>query len=125
MPITPEELKLANADMKGSTNRAILFTTVNLTAEAPRLSAMLPDMQANIYTPEQFLALVRTKFTVKSFQEFLDKFQPCFFYRLVPPRETEFVADVVTDSVAEGEGETRRGGQRPCRRWLSARGSSA
>lgn len=96
MPITPEELKAANADMKGNTARAILFTTVNLSSDAPRLSNHLPDMQAGLYTPDQFRELIRSRFTVRSFQEFLDKFQPCFYYRLVPPRDKEEVMEVST-----------------------------
>lgn len=91
MPITPEELKAANNAMKGNTNRAILFTTVNLTTDAPKLSNELPRMMSGYYTPEQFHNEVNKKFTVKSFQEFLNKFKPCFYYRLVPPREVEEV----------------------------------
>lgn len=87
MPISAQNLKDANAEMLGNTNRGILFTTVNLSKEAPRLSNYLSDMAANIYTWDQFREIIQQKFTVKSFPEFLDKFQPCFYYRLAPPQE--------------------------------------
>jgi hypothetical protein len=86
MPITVGELKKANDAMLGNTNRAILFTTVNLAKDAPRLSDMLSDLQAGVYTWEQFRNLVKQKLIVSNFAEFLNKFQPCFFYRLVPSR---------------------------------------
>src|SRR5689334_11837090 len=83
--ISDIELKAANAAMMGNTNRAILFTTVNLAKDAPRLSDHLSDMQAGLMTWEQFNRdIVREKLTVNSFAEFLEKFQPCFFYRLIP-----------------------------------------
>ena len=87
MPITEVELKEANAAMLGNTNRGILFTTVNLSKDAPRLSNYLSDLAAGLYTWEQFNNIVKQKFIVKTFPEFLDKFQPCFYYRLSPPRE--------------------------------------
>ena len=87
MPITDVELKDANAAMLGNTNRGILFTTVNLSKDAKRLSGYLSDMAAGIYTWEQFRNIVRQNLTVKTFPEFLEKFEPCFYYRLAPPKD--------------------------------------
>lgn len=82
-------LERANQAMLGNTNRAILFTTVNLSPDAPRLSQMLAYLQHGVYTWEEFNAQVKQKLTVSSFAEFLDKFQPCFYYRLRPPMSAE------------------------------------
>lgn len=104
MPITRQELADANAAMLGNTNRGILFTTVNLAKDAPRLSAYLSDYVAGIYTWEEFRNRVQQKLVVKTFAEFLDKFQPCFFYRLAPAREPVNV-DLGGGDSQEGESE--------------------
>ncbi len=109
MPITELELKDANAAMLGNTNRGILFTTVNLSKDAPRLSTYLSDLAAGLYTWEQFNNIVKQKLIVKTFPEFLEKFQPCFYYRLSPPREMPSVdtgeASAEGDASAEGTDE--------------------
>jgi hypothetical protein len=102
MPITVNELKAANDAMLGNTNRGILFTTVNLSREAPRLSEMLSDLQAGVYTWEQFRNLVKQRLTVRSFPDFLDKFQPSFYYRLVPPPDA-IVVDTPEGDAAEAD----------------------
>ena len=128
MPITENELRGANQAMLGNTNRGLLFATVNVSKDAPRLEEMLARLQAGVVTWEQFSAQVREKLTVKSFPEFITKFQPCFYYRLRPP----------PGSVAEEEGEQRVGlsgrhglgvvledpseGPRACRSRLRPRG---
>jgi len=108
MPITPEILKAANTAMKGNTSRAILFTTVNLSSDPsqsdpPKLSKFLIDLQAGLQTPAKFSELIQTHLTVKSFQQFLDKFKPCFYYRLVPPRKSEIVPEVNTTQTGSAE----------------------
>ena len=87
MPITENELRKANQAMLGNTNRGILFATVNVSPDAPRLEEMLVRYQAGVLTWEQFNAQIKDKLTVKSFPEFISKFQPCFYYRLRPPKE--------------------------------------
>ncbi|GBC93879.1 hypothetical protein HRbin15_02381 [bacterium HR15] len=82
-------LEYVNQAMLGNTNRAILFTTVNLSPDAPRLSKMLAYLANGVYTWEEFREQVKQQLTVRSFPEFLDKFQPCFYYRLRPPVEVE------------------------------------
>lgn len=104
MPITENELRRANQAMLGNTNRGILFTTVNLSADAPRLEDMLAHLQAGVLTWEQFNSQVSDKLTVTSFAEFCDKFQPCFYYRLRPPvEEEEEFAEEYEDEEEEAE----------------------
>lgn len=111
MPITENELRAVNEKMLGNTNRAILFTTVNPSAEAPRLEDMVVQLQAGLFTWEEFYDQVKKKLTVRSFAEFLDKFQPCFYYRLRPPEETgaaevledQGIPEETGDEGAEGE----------------------
>lgn len=105
MPLTKENLIVANAEMLGNTNRGILFTTVNLSKDAPRLSKHLSDMAAGIYTWDQFRTLVKNELTVRSFPEFLEKFRPCFYYRLSPPKVTANV-DLTDSAEAVGADET-------------------
>jgi len=100
MPLTKENLDAANTEMMYNTNRGILFTTVNLSKDAPRLSNYLSDMAAGVYTWDQFRNVVKNKLTVRSFPEFLEKFQPCFFYRLSPAKE---IADVEVPEVGTTE----------------------
>ncbi len=113
MPITEKELQDANKAMLGNTNRAILFTTVNLSASAPRLEDMLAYLAAGVLTWEQFNAQVKEKLTVRSFAEFIDKFQPCYYYRLRPPEgavtgegaeDETAVADVQSEEGVSEEG---------------------
>lgn len=109
MAITPDDLKKANQAMLGNTNRAILFTTVNLSPDAPRLSRMLAYLANGVYTWEEFNAQIKQQLTVRSFAEFLDKFQPCFYYRLRPPASIESAAygnsEVTENSETSFEGE--------------------
>ncbi len=112
MPITVEELKNANAAMMGHTNRGLLFTTVNLSKNAPCLSKHLSDLQAGIYTWDQFRRKVQDELTVTTFPDFLAKFQPCFYYRLSPPREPisvdmgDMSADAAESGADAADGET-------------------
>ena len=97
MPITNETILEANRAMLGKTNRAVLFAKVNLDEfldpEAlerdreytPSLGGLLSRIEE--MSEEQFLALVRENLTVTSFSEFLDKFQPGFYYRVRGPQE--------------------------------------
>ena len=112
MPITENELRGANQAMLGNTNRGLLFATVNVSKDAPRLEEMLARLQAGVVTWEQFSAQVREKLTVKSFPEFITKFQPCFYYRLRPPpgsvaeeEEGEFEAEPPAEGEGVGESE--------------------
>ena len=96
MPITNETILEANRSMLGKTNRTILFAKVNLDEyldpEAlerdreytPSLGSLLSRVEE--MSEEQFLALVRENLTVTSFTEFLDKFQPGFYYRVRGPQ---------------------------------------
>ena len=94
MPITNDTILEANRKMLGKTNRAVLFAKVNLdeyldpdVAEDEReLTPSLGNMLARINdtSEEQFLTEVREKLTVTSFREFLEKFQPGFYYRVRP-----------------------------------------
>ena len=96
MPITNETILEANRKMLGKTNRAILFARVNMDEYldpelppeeremTPSLETMLPRI--NDTSEEQFIAEVRENLTVTSFREFLDKFQPGFYYRVAGPR---------------------------------------
>src|SRR5579872_1663684 len=80
--------------MLGRTNRAILFATVNVdrslepdTPEGsprptPSLVALLP--QINDMPDAVFLDQVSQSLVVRSFPEFLEKFQPGFYYRVFP-----------------------------------------
>jgi len=102
MPITELELKQANQAMLGNTNRGILFTTVNLSPDAPRLSKMLAYLANGVYTWEEFNSRVKQELTVRSFPEFLDKFKPCFYYRLRPPDIIESMS-YEPESQAAGE----------------------
>ncbi len=99
MPITNETILEANRKMLGKTNRAILFARVNmdehldpeLPLEERELTPSLETMLARINdtSEEQFIAEVRENLTVTSFREFLDKFQPGFYYRVAGPRAVE------------------------------------
>ena len=96
MPITHETIVESNRKMLGKTNRAVLFAKVNLDEyldpEAleqereytPSLAALLAQIEE--LPEEQFLSMVRENLTVRSFSEFLDKFQPGFYYRLRGPQ---------------------------------------
>lgn len=96
MPITNETILESNRSMLGKTNRAILFAKVNLDEyldpEAlerdreytPSLGSLLSRVEET--SEEQFLALVRENLTVTSFAEFLEKFQPGFYYRVRGPQ---------------------------------------
>ena len=96
MPITNETIMEANRSMLGKTNRSILFAKVNLDEyldpEAlerdreytPSLGSLLSRVEE--MSEEQFLATVRENLTVTSFTEFLDKFQPGFYYRVRGPQ---------------------------------------
>ena len=99
MPITNETILEANRKMLGKTNRAILFARVNmdehldpeLPPEERELTPSLATMLARINdtSEEQFIAEVRENLTVTSFREFLDKFQPGFYYRVAGPRAVD------------------------------------
>jgi hypothetical protein len=94
MPMSTETILEANRKMLGKTNRAILFAKANLDEwldpdvpeEDREYTPTLATMLANIneMSEEQFLSQVRDKLTVTSFREFLDKFQPGFYYRVAP-----------------------------------------
>lgn len=86
--IVRETLIEANSKMLGNTSRALLFTTVSLSEDAPCLSKLLAYLQNGVDTPEAFAQKVRDQLTVRSFQEFIDKFKPCYFYRLRPASES-------------------------------------
>ncbi len=103
MPITENELRQANQQMLGNTNRGILFTTVNLSQDAPRLEDMVAYLQAGVLTWEQFYAQVKDKLTVTSFPEFCQKLQPCFYYRLRPPEGA--IEEEAEEEFEEGEEE--------------------
>lgn len=122
MPITNDTLLEANRKMLGKTNRAVLFAKVNLDEyldpEAPdeerEYTPSLADMLARINDmpggEEQFLAEVRERLTVTSFREFLDKFQPGFYYRVRPPQAAAGTAGEAAEAEdvidAGGEDET-------------------
>ena len=101
MPITNETILEANRSMLGKTNRSILFAKVNLDEfldpEAlerdqeytPSLGSLLSRVDE--MSDEQFLASVRENLTVTSFAEFLDKFQPGFYYRVRGPQMAQVV----------------------------------
>lgn len=103
MPITNETILEANRSMLGKTNRAVLFAKVNLDEyldpEAmerdreytPSLGSILSRIEE--MSEEQFLALVRENLTVTSFTEFLDKFQPGFYYRVRGPQMARVEAE--------------------------------
>ena len=96
MPITHETILESNRKMLGKTNRAVLFAKVNLDEYldpdaleqdreyVPSLTALLAQIEE--LPEEQFLSMVRENLTVRSFSEFLDKFQPGFYYRLRGPQ---------------------------------------
>lgn len=99
MPITNDTILEANRKMLGKTNRAVLFAKVNLDEHldpeldeadreaTPSLSRLL--MRVDESSEEQFLSEVRENLTVTSFAEFLDKFQPGFYYRVRGPQAAE------------------------------------
>ena len=96
MPITNETILESNRKMLGKTNRAVLFAKVNLDEfldpdaleqereYTPSLASLLAQIEE--LPEEQFLSMVRENLTVRSFSEFLDKFQPGFYYRLRGPQ---------------------------------------
>ena len=106
MPITNETILESNRKMLGKTNRAVLFAKVNLDEYldpdaleqereyTPSLASLLAQIEE--LPEEQFLSMVRENLTVRSFSEFLDKFQPGFYYRLRGPQPSEGV-DAPTD----------------------------
>ena len=114
MPITNETILEANRSMMGKTNRAILFAKVNLDEyldpEAlerdreytPSLGSLLSRVEE--MSEEQFLAMVRENLTVTSFAEFLDKFQPGFYYRVRGPQMAQAQADGEAAPVEEAPG---------------------
>jgi hypothetical protein len=112
MPITELELRQANQAMLGNTNRGILFTTVNLSPDAPRLSKMLAYFANGVYTWEEFNSRVKQELTVRSFPEFLDKFKPCFYYRLRPPATAESY-EPESQNAGEMFDETADNGEKP------------
>jgi hypothetical protein len=98
--ISRQTLEEANMKMVGNTARTILFTTVSLAPESPSLSKLLHYLHYRVETPATFAEKVRQELTVRSFEEFIDKFAPCYFYRLRPahePVEAEQFSD--TDSM--------------------------
>lgn len=113
MPITNETILEANRSMLGKTNRSILFAKVNLDEyldpEAlerdreytPSLGSLLSRVEE--MSEEQFLAMVRENLTVTSFAEFLDKFQPGFYYRVRGPQMAQ-AADGDVSTVEEAPG---------------------
>ncbi len=82
MPINRKTLQFVNQTMQPNTSRAILFTSVNLSIDAPRLEDMLAYLQSGLMTWTQFRDKVKKELAVHSFKEFMDKMQPAFFYRL-------------------------------------------
>ena len=111
MPITNDTILEANRKMLGKTNRAVLFAKVNLDEyldpdaseqereATPSLENMLS--RVNDTSEEQFMSEVREKLTVTSFREFLDKFQPGFYYRVAAPK-TQAVASADDQGEAAG-----------------------
>jgi len=103
VPITNETILEANRAMLGRTNRAVLFAKVNLDEyldpEAleqdreytPSLGGLLSRIEE--MSEEQFMALVRENLTVTSFSDFLDKFQPGFYYRVRGPQAVPAAID--------------------------------
>jgi hypothetical protein len=85
--ISRQTLEEANMKMVGNTARTILFTTVSLAPESPSLSKLLHYLHYRVETPATFAEKVRQELTVRSFEEFIDKFAPCYFYRLRPATE--------------------------------------
>jgi hypothetical protein len=85
--ISRQTLEEANMKMVGNTSRTILFTTVSLAPESPSLSKLLHYLHHRVDTPATFAEKVRRELTVRSFEEFINKFAPCYFYRLRPARE--------------------------------------
>ncbi len=114
MPITHETIVESNRKMLGKTNRAVLFAKVNLDEyldpEAleqereytPSLAALLAQIEE--LPEEQFLSMVRENLTVRSFSEFLDKFQPGFYYRLRGPQAAPALAEGEEAPAAEAPG---------------------
>lgn len=74
-------LQKVNEAMRPNTSRAILFTSVNLSKDAPRLEDMLALLQSGM-SWTKFSNKVKTELAVHSFKEFMEKMKPCFFYRL-------------------------------------------
>ena len=107
MPITHETILESNRKMLGKTNRAVLFAKVNLDEYldpdaleqereyTPSLTSLLAQIEE--LSEEQFLSMVREGLTVRSFAEFLDKFQPGFYYRLRGPQAAPQAEDAPTD----------------------------
>lgn len=116
-----EKLAEANKRMLGKTNRAILFSKVNLDSvlnpddpeEEQEMTPSLADMLARVMDAQEgaFLDEVRDKLTVTSFSAFLDKFQPGFYYRVRPPQVEETGDEDTYDAGGEAESdETAEGG---------------
>ena len=80
MPITENELRQANQKMLHNTNRGILFATINVSKNAARLEEMLVKYQAGLYTWEALNARIHDQLVVKSFPEFITKFQPLLMH---------------------------------------------
>jgi hypothetical protein len=114
VPITHETIVESNRKMLGKTNRAVLFAKVNLDEYldpdalehereyTPSLTTLLAQIEE--LPEEQFLSMVREDLTVRSFSEFLDKFQPGFYYRLRGPQASEPPAAGEDAPVDEGPG---------------------
>jgi len=114
VPITNETILEANRSMLGKTNRSILFAKVNLDEfldpEAlerdreytPSLGSLLSRVEET--SDEQFLAMVRENLTVTSFAEFLDKFQPGFYYRVRGPQMAQAAQGDEAPPVEEAPG---------------------
>ena len=114
MPITQDNIKEANRKMLGKTNRTILFARVNndeyLDPDLPEkdqqmtpsLAAMLPRIMEE--PAEKFIAEVRENLTVTNFREFLEKFQPGFYYRVAPTQAaaTPVGGDTISADAVEG-----------------------
>lgn len=121
MPITNDTILEANRKMLGKTNRAVLFAKVNLDEyldpdlpeEDRESTPSLADLLARIddISEEQFLAEVRQRLTVTSFRDFLDKFQPGFYYRVRPPRTSDEAAALAEEDIFDVGGEDEAGPQ--------------
>lgn len=130
MPITIETILEANRKMLGKTNRAILFATVNLD---PFLNPDSPE-EDRVRTPslrellalvndlpeEEFVSEVRDKLLVRSFSDFITKFQPGFHYRVAPPKididyrslmSSDHVDESLDHNVAGGKENNSDGGE--------------
>lgn len=124
MGISTDTILEANKKMLGKTNRCMLFAKVNLDEyldpdlpeEDREMTPSLGTMLARIFeTPaEQFIAEVNEKMTVTSFKEFLEKYQPGFYYRVRPGAAAVAAAEETlegetTEYVEPGTAESAEG----------------